>query len=260
MEYKFVSLKNKKDKTLRGVINFKGDFGEKKPTLIILPAHTEDRNGPMYLYRTIAEYFVEKDYYVVRFDYMGCGDSDGEFKEMTVSTQMSDTLEIFNFIREEGFSEKLYLFGHGLGGFVATLVAPEAKPDKMALLSPDIEVAKRMDDTIMYSINKIRPDAEEIDHQGQIMRHKDFYNDLLSKNAYESAKKYDGEVSIYRGSVDDKVGLEESDKLNDTFPRSNYVSIRSGNHDLNSTYWRGLMLDDMTEMFEADNEDEPIIF
>ena len=52
----------------------------------------------------------------LRFDFAGCGQSDGSFTDMTVLSEISDGMKIIDFARSEMKAQQIYLIGHSQGG------------------------------------------------------------------------------------------------------------------------------------------------
>lgn len=72
-------------------------------------------------------------YPVLRFDYRGCGDSEGDFNELTLKSQLSDIRRATDVLLEHTGVDRLCIFGLRLGGTFAALVA-EDEPRVHALM------------------------------------------------------------------------------------------------------------------------------
>lgn len=70
---------------------------------------------------------------VLRFDFMGSGDSSGEFNEMTPNTQIRDALDVLAWSRRR--YKKIALLGLSFGGGTAICAAYQALPRPDALLT-----------------------------------------------------------------------------------------------------------------------------
>lgn len=78
-------------------------------------------------YRAIAEALVEQDIGVVRFDFRGCGESEGELSKSHVSARLEDLRNVMRSVRKiDGFNGKTGLVGSSLGGFLSILAACES--------------------------------------------------------------------------------------------------------------------------------------
>lgn len=70
-----------------------------------------------------ARYLSREGYYVLRFDYRGCGDSEGDFEQATLTTRLSDIGRAIDLIEQRTGIGMLSLFGLRLGATLASLVA-----------------------------------------------------------------------------------------------------------------------------------------
>lgn len=64
----------------------------------------------------IARSLAQKGFPVFRFHYRGCGDSEGNFKEATLSSQVADTLRAIEVFAEQEKLDSICLLGIRLGG------------------------------------------------------------------------------------------------------------------------------------------------
>ncbi len=75
-------------------------------------------------YRTIASALVAHGIGVIRFDFRGCGNSEGELHESNVSARLDDLMSIIETVEQiDHFNGKFGLVGSSLGGFISILAA-----------------------------------------------------------------------------------------------------------------------------------------
>lgn len=101
---------------------FKGDMGYDERKIIPTVAHALNEAGLPTL----------------RFDFDGCGKSDGQFVDMTVLSELLDGMKVIDFVRQKIQPQQLYLVGHSQGGVVASMLAAYYCDviDKLVLLAP----------------------------------------------------------------------------------------------------------------------------
>ncbi len=73
---------------------------------------------------------------VLRFDFRGSGGSDGLFRNMTISGEVSDLEKSIEFVRNKGY-KKIGLIGHSLGGAVVIL-ANKKNVSTIVLWAPSV--------------------------------------------------------------------------------------------------------------------------
>jgi len=103
---------------------------------------------------SFARELTARGYHVLRFDYMGHGDSDGDFEHATISTRLSDLACAISILRREiGAEASIGLLGLRLG---ATLAAEYAERDPkishLMLWDPITEGAAYMQEVLLSNL------------------------------------------------------------------------------------------------------------
>lgn len=266
MKYFYEQISKEDGIILRGVINTPCDFDENKkyPTAIIYHGFGGDRNGSTWMRTQNAKHLTSRGYIVIRFDFSGTNESDGNFYYMTVTREIDEAMMIYNFAKSKPFVDKdrIYLIGHSLGGVISTLVAHKTKPRAIALLAPasdmnnidylnkvsglNIKIDHSLSDVeIIQSVEEL----DDFDIGGEKLK-KDFWIDFIGHDIYEAAKKYDGKVLILRGTNDKLVFRDANEKLRDSYPHASYEEIEGADHSFKNYDHRQIIFDKMYEFFE----------
>lgn len=118
-------LKNKKGKQLVGILHLPE---KRKPPLVII-CHGFDRTKTDKKFVELARTLQEKGIAVFRFDFEGCGDSEGNFEEMTIEKEAQDLNSALKTVLKEGNfdSSKIALIGDSLGAVVVSLFIKKSK-------------------------------------------------------------------------------------------------------------------------------------
>lgn len=116
-------------KVIRGVLHLPDDNGMQKPAIIICHGFTGNKTGMHRILVKAARYFCRNGYISLRFDFSGCGDSDGEHEEITIDGQVAEVLAAAGFVKDLPMvrQDRVILLGLSMGGAVAALAAPEIK-------------------------------------------------------------------------------------------------------------------------------------
>lgn len=129
--------KNSKEK--KGII-FCHPFGEEK----------------QYSYRAFVRFareLCDRNFHVMRFDCRGYGDSEGDFKDATLETQVADTLKAIDIFKVQFCIQKVGLFGLRLGATIATLAAErDSSIQRLILWFPVINGKEYLDELIKTKI------------------------------------------------------------------------------------------------------------
>jgi dienelactone hydrolase len=140
---------------------------------------------------------------VLRFDFLGSGDSEGLFEEMTIRGEVDDALNALNFLREQPRVDvsRVAMLGFSLGGCVVALSLPRAGAVKtLVLWAPVSNPMRWMPPTGV-------PDKPQ--NRGGFLVGVNFYRELPELKPLESVRPYKGSVLILHGSADQAVPPDE---------------------------------------------------
>ena len=97
------------------------------PTIVFLPGYASDMTGTKAV--ALEEWARARGRAYLRFDYGGCGQSEGSFDDQTLTGWRDDVLEMLDRLVEG----PALLVGSSMGGWLMMLVARD-RPDKVAAL------------------------------------------------------------------------------------------------------------------------------
>jgi acylglycerol lipase len=106
---------------------------EKKPKAVILIVHgIAEHSGR---YKNVVNHFVPKGYAIYAVDHRGHGKSEGDRAYVdNFNDYLVDLKTFFDMVRKENKSTKNFLFGHSLGGTIATAYAIEHQDELAGLM------------------------------------------------------------------------------------------------------------------------------
>lgn len=96
----------------------------KGPPIVFLPGFASDMTGAKAM--ALEEWAKRAGRTYVRFDYAGCGQSEGDFAEQTLTGWRDDALAMIDL-----FGEPAVLVGSSMGGWIALMIARDT-PEKVA--------------------------------------------------------------------------------------------------------------------------------
>ncbi len=127
MTAKKITFRSADDIPLSGLLN--RPAGVPKAYAIFAHCFTCGKDNPSA--RIIAETLVGQGIAVLRFDFTGLGNSDGEFSNTNFSSNVDDLVAAADFLRAQELAPSL-LIGHSLGG-AAVLAAASRIPESKAV-------------------------------------------------------------------------------------------------------------------------------
>ncbi|NNM77481.1 alpha/beta hydrolase [Sphingomonas sp. ID1715] len=95
------------------------------PTIVFLPGYASDMQGAKAL--ALDAWAAEHGQAMLRFDYAGCGESEGRFEDGTLTSWRDDALALVDGLTQG----PILLVGSSMGGWIGLLVA-EARPERVA--------------------------------------------------------------------------------------------------------------------------------
>jgi alpha-beta hydrolase superfamily lysophospholipase len=106
---------------------------DKKPKAVLLVAHgLAEHSGR---YKNLVNYFVPKGYAVYALDHRGHGKSEGTRSYVdNFNDYLTDLKTFFDMVRKDNKNARIFLFGHSLGGTIATAYAVEHQEDLAGLI------------------------------------------------------------------------------------------------------------------------------
>jgi exosortase A-associated hydrolase 2 len=175
-----------------------------------------------------ARYLAARGYTVLRFDYFGNGDSEGEFEQATVSTALSDISCAFNYLSNIETIDKISLVGLRFGAAMAAKFLEVYKPDnvnKLVLWEPVVDGEQYVQEilranlaTQMIIYNEIRKNREIIvkelmqginaNIEGYEIT-KNMFTELKEVNLGSNENKFSGEVLVAQFCRDTRMKVKK---------------------------------------------------
>ena len=123
---RLVEFSNRAGRTLRGMIHQPDNIARgAAPGVVLLHGFAGDRMESHWIFVKCSRALQQAGIGSLRFDFFGSGESDGEFREASIESEMADADEGVAFLRREGGVNpaRVGLLGFSLGGGIAALVA-----------------------------------------------------------------------------------------------------------------------------------------
>ena len=108
----------------------------KTPGIVMFHGFTGNKSEAHRLFVHVARALCDSGFTVLRFDFRGSGDSDGEFDDITVPGEVSDAEKALTFLanQESVDKERIGVIGLSMGGRVAAILASRDRRVRFAVL------------------------------------------------------------------------------------------------------------------------------
>jgi len=224
-----IEFANRKGLILRGIATMPDGEG-RFPTVVNLHGFGGMKGGYKGLHITMARELAVEGAACIRLDFSYNGESDGEFEDMTFTTLLEDTEDIWNWAKTQEFVDptRMLLSGHSMGGFVAASSAPKLNPAGLILMCP----GKQMWDGCGERSRAMEANGIAFgDIEGLKLSHA-FNYDLETYHPFEDAAGYKGPALIVRGTKDELVDEATCETYLALYEdsKSRLVHVENGNH------------------------------
>jgi alpha/beta superfamily hydrolase len=230
----FYKIGENKEKQLIGILHLPK---QKNPPIVIV-SHGFDGTKTDRKFVELARTLQKEGIATFRFDFEGCGDSEGKFEEMKIEKEASDlnsALKALSKIRNLN-SNKLALVGHSLGAVVATLFIKNFKVPVKTMVFWNQAFNQRELFKIWHKNEEIRKwqKAESL-----IKGSKKLGNAYFRENKNKDWSTLLSEIPeipilLIQGEKDEDVPLEFSEKLATTYKNIRLKILPKADHQFKS--------------------------
>ncbi|MBT0773501.1 alpha/beta fold hydrolase [Kineosporia sp. J2-2] len=172
----------------------------------------------------------------LRIDFDGHGASGGEFREMTVPSEIEDARTAYEYAEGLSFVSTIGLAGHSQGGVVASMLAGQLgeKITATALLAPAATIPQmaRSGNFLGTEFDPADPPATITVDGQQLGRNYILTAQKLPLNRV--AARYTGPVTVIQGEDDDVIPVASSQKFVTVFSHGELHLLSGQGHDFSS--------------------------
>lgn len=205
---------------------------------------------PHRMYKKLSKRLSDDGFTVLRFDFVGSGDSDGDFEDMTIRCEIEDSFNVIEYCRNKFNVKKLFIHGYSMGGCIASCVAASIENNGLVLWSPVSSPYWNFyhllgKDKFMQGLK-----GENVDYLGDIIGSK-FFKELIDINPLEKAEYYNKPVFIIHGTQDNDVLPLNAYSYSSKFHNCNIHFIENADHCYTSKEWEDELLSKTEEFFKT---------
>ncbi len=243
-------------KILRGMYH-RPEEGDTFPTLIMFHGFTGHKLEPHRMFVKFSRMLSERGIAVVRFDFPGSGESDGDFEEMTFSGEVEEAQAILGYTRSLSATDisRIGLLGLSMGGAVASVVAGRNPSDIKTLVlwsAASIDVMRAV-----YMAKEVDGAAFQDERGcydiGGLWLNPDFYDDLNHWDTYRDVEKFQGKALIVQGSKDETVPVAIAHGYHKVLgERAELVVIQNADHTYNRHDWEKTLFQETSRFLGAE--------
>jgi len=226
----------------RQKVNFEGHDGETLAGLLELPdaqpracaifAHCFTCSKDIAAASRISRALTQHGIAVLRFDFTGLGNSDGDFSNTNFSSNVADLLQAANFLQST-YQAPALLIGHSLGGAAVLVAASQLSSVRAVVTIGAPASAKHVEHLFSDSKDAIYEHDEQPVSLGgrQFNIKKQFLQDLDQYSSTDHIRDLGKALLIFHSPVDNVVSIDEASRIYGAarHPKS-FVSLDKADH------------------------------
>ncbi|MCM1336428.1 MAG: alpha/beta hydrolase [Candidatus Amulumruptor caecigallinarius] len=203
---------------------------------MVILSHGFGGDMTFHLWDPIAERLNAAGIGVVRYDFNGCGKSDGEFQNMTVPNEIEDLMAVIAWTRSQPRTLGISLVGHSQGGVVSGMAAGECgatQIDRLVLLSA---AAVLREDALRGSSQGATFDPWHLDKPYYVVPGRglkigrEYIQTAMNLPIYQTTAKYSGPALILNGMADVIVPYTYAELYHKVLKNSQLIIIPGEDH------------------------------
>ncbi len=208
------------------------DAPQKAPLVLVLHGFGGSKDGA--LFKPLADSLQAHGIASLRFDFNGHGQSEGEFKDMTVLNEIDDVLKVYDQVTQWPWVSSISLVGHSQGGVVASMTAGKLGAEKISCVALMAPAAVLRDDAIrgntMGSTYDPLDPPEYVPLPNGRQLGRNYILTAFSLPIYETAAGYDGPAFIVHGTGDRVVPYTYGLRYHQLWQGSEYLQLDAFDH------------------------------
>lgn len=187
-----------------------GRCKDRVPLIVICHGFVGSRIGVDRLFVKAARELASEGNLVVRFDYVGCGESSGEYGQEGIDSMIAQTRAVLDYGLSCGDIDptRVILIGHSLGGAVALLTAVRDRRVKKLILWS--AVGYPFNDIVKITGRHVYDESKDkgiADYLGYGFS-PEFFDSLGNYQPFQEAIKFTGDVLVIHGTSDDAIPVD----------------------------------------------------
>lgn len=202
------------------------------PHHFVLFAHCFTCNKNLTAIKNISHALTRAGYGVMRFDFTGLGESEGDFENTNFSGNVDDLIAAANFLSEKYLSPSV-LIGHSLGGAAVVFASSKIK-------SVEAVCTIGAPSSPTHVVNQFKDRITEIEESGlaevllagrPFKVKKQFIDDLKNHSSSETIKNLNKPLIVFHSPQDEIVGINNAKELYEKahHPKS-FISLDGADH------------------------------
>lgn len=228
---------------INGILHLPTTHDALCPAVAFFHGFTGTKVEPHRIFVKTARELAAIGFYVLRFDFRGCGDSAGDFSEMTIGGEISDAMKSIDVLTAmRGVDpERIGVLGLSMGGCVAACVSGQDTRVKSTVMWAPLsdDPPDRKNEILERSKNIPTPEA--IAELNPNIVGKAFYEELPDLFPSVTIQQFTGALLVIHGSGDDVVPVSHGRRYYELMEGRDALTeleiVDKADHTFNTVAW-----------------------
>ena len=229
MNLQKVIFENKEGQSLVGRLELPAN---QHPHNFVIFAHCFTCNKNLAAVRNIGKALTSNGFGVLRFDFTGLGESEGDFADTNFSGNVEDLIAAADYLNDN-YSAPTLLIGHSLGGAAAIYAAAQVKSIKAVATIGAPSSPKHVQRLLQSSVDEIKKSGEAVVNLSgrDFTIKKQFLDDLERKTLPETVNNLRKPILIMHSPQDNTVSIKNAEEIYRAahHPKS-FISLDGADH------------------------------
>lgn len=235
-----------------GILEYAKSEDRGKRLVVFFHGFTGTKSGPQRMFKKVSENLLKYGYTVLRFDFIGSGDSEGHFEDMTISKEIEDALNVLKYCNDSFNIEKKYIIGFSLGGCIATIISSKIQCDGLVLWSPVSNPFWNFYN-IFGNYDFMRGiKGENVDFDGNVVG-ANFFDELAEIDPLKCAANYENKVLLIQGTDDGWIFPSNAYSYKKMFKNCTLSFVEGANHNYTSANFERDLIGKTIDYFKHNN-------
>nr|WP_314901420.1 alpha/beta fold hydrolase [uncultured Deefgea sp.] len=197
--------------------------------VLMLHGFTGNRIEFTYFFVQLSRVLAARGIAVFRFDFLGCGESDGEFADISVASQVAQTQHLLAHLAAHYPQYSRHVLGFSMGGLVAlqTALADMEAIQTMTLLAPAANLAQLVES--VASANSVAQRADCIDFLALEIS-QTFRQELAQLAPFSGLAMLNIPTLVVHGETDQAVPVEIGEQVAACLPQATFEAWPNADH------------------------------
>lgn len=217
---------------------------QRVPAALLFHGFTGNCIEPHRLFVKAARVLTTAGICVLRFDFIGSGNSDGDFQDATIESEIDDALTAISWLgAQPGIDRtRVALIGLSLGGLVATCAAARSRQIKsLVLWAATAGFCEHRETWEADLARRFLPEQDVYDFGGNLVG-RAFADAAMQTQPLLEAEKFHGNALILHGTDDATVPVSDAREYSQVLKNARLHILQGADHTFNSFAWESELL------------------